>query len=149
MEGLLKRGKAVRAVTRTGNFSLGGGGGDALMTTAAGDVTKADTLKEALAGCGAVLFCASASKVCSTARSAERSPNGCCWLRFLLSFQASACMQTTSQRQAELQPRTWRVSARDPWIALGVRTPGGRKIFSGSSATSYPPVFYPILWNVT
>ncbi len=68
MEGLLKRGKAVRAVTRTGDFSLAGdgGGGDALMTTAAGDVTKADTLKQALAGCGAVLFCASASKVCST-----------------------------------------------------------------------------------
>lgn len=57
----MKRGKAARAVTRTGDFSLGAGG--ALLTTAAGDVTKADTLKQALAGCGAVLFCASASKV--------------------------------------------------------------------------------------
>lgn len=61
MEGLVKRGKAVRAVTRTGDFSLDGGG--ALLTAAAGDVTKSDTLKQALAGCGAVLFCASASKV--------------------------------------------------------------------------------------
>lgn len=64
----MKRGKVVRAVTRTGDFppSLGGGddgGAGALVTTAAGDVTKADTLKQALAGCGAVLFCASASKV--------------------------------------------------------------------------------------
>ncbi|CAM9547189.1 unnamed protein product [Scytosiphon promiscuus] len=65
VEGLLKRGKAVRAVTRTGDFSLAGSGGGAdleMMSKAAGDVTKADTLKQALAGCGAVLFCASASK---------------------------------------------------------------------------------------
>lgn len=64
MEGLLRRGKTVRAVTRTGDFSLGrdAEGGDGL-TAAAGDVTKSDTLKQALAGCGAVLFCASASKV--------------------------------------------------------------------------------------
>lgn len=62
VEGLLRRGKAVRAVTRSGDFSIGqdteGG-----LATAAGDVTKIDTLKQALAGCGAVLFCASASKV--------------------------------------------------------------------------------------
>lgn len=65
VEGLLKRGKAVRAVTRTGEFSFkqsSDSNGGALSTTA-GDVTKLDTLKEALAGCGAVLFCASASKV--------------------------------------------------------------------------------------
>ncbi|CAM9322475.1 unnamed protein product [Ectocarpus sp. 13 AM-2016] len=62
VEGLLKRGRNVRAVTRTGEFSLRGGDGGDLMTTAAGDVTKTDTLKQALAGCGAVLFCASASK---------------------------------------------------------------------------------------
>ncbi|CAM9465070.1 unnamed protein product, partial [Ectocarpus sp. 4 AP-2014] len=62
VEGLLKRGRNVRAVTRTGEFSLGGGDGGDLMTTAKGDVTKTDTLKQALAGCGAVLFCASASK---------------------------------------------------------------------------------------
>eukprot|EP00752_Nemacystus_decipiens_P006971 g6254.t1 len=60
VEGLVKRGKAVKAVTRTGDFSLDAGG--ALLTTAAGDVTKADALKQALAGCSAVLFCASASK---------------------------------------------------------------------------------------
>lgn len=60
----MKRGRNVRAVTRTGEFSLGGRDGGDLMTTAAGDVTKTDTLKQALAGCGAVLFCASASKVC-------------------------------------------------------------------------------------
>lgn len=67
VESLLKRGKAVRAVTRTGDFYLGSGGGGGAgggdMTSAAGDVTKSDTLKQALAGCGAVLFCASASKV--------------------------------------------------------------------------------------
>ncbi|CAM9815652.1 unnamed protein product [Pylaiella littoralis] len=67
VESLLKRGKAVRAVTRTGDFYLGSGGGGGGagggdMTSAAGDVTKSDTLKQALAGCGAVLFCASASK---------------------------------------------------------------------------------------
>lgn len=62
MEGLLRRGKTVRAVTRTGEFSLVQGAQDSL-TTATGDVTKIDTLKKALAGCGAVLFCASASKV--------------------------------------------------------------------------------------
>ncbi|CAM9754408.1 unnamed protein product, partial [Ascophyllum nodosum] len=61
VEGLLRRGKAVRAVTRTGEFSLAQGAQGGL-TTAAGDVTKIDTLKQALAGCGAVLFCASASK---------------------------------------------------------------------------------------
>lgn len=33
------------------------------LSTASGDVTKIDTLKQSLAGCGAVLFCASASKV--------------------------------------------------------------------------------------
>lgn len=65
VEGLLRRGKAVRAVTRTGDFSLKQDNGDSdLITTAAGDVTKTDTLKQALAGCKAVLFCASASKVC-------------------------------------------------------------------------------------
>eukprot|EP00904_Undaria_pinnatifida_P004351 jgi/Undpi1/13917/HiC_scaffold_9.g03568.m1 len=61
VDGLRLRGKAVRAVTRTGAFALpqDAEGG---LTLAAGDVTKLETLKEALAGCGAVLFCASASK---------------------------------------------------------------------------------------
>lgn len=64
MQGLLRRGEAVRAVTRTGDFpltQLADGGG--VLSTSPGDVTKIDTLKTALAGCGAVLFCASASKV--------------------------------------------------------------------------------------
>lgn len=62
MEGLLRREKTVRAVTRTGEFSLAQGTQDGL-TTETGDVTKIDTLKKALAGCGAIIFCASASKV--------------------------------------------------------------------------------------
>lgn len=63
VQGLLRRGEAVRAVTRTGDFpltQLADGGG--VLSTSPGDVTKIDTLKTALAGCGAVLFCASASK---------------------------------------------------------------------------------------
>lgn len=65
MEGLLRRGKTVKAVTRTGDFSLEQAGGDSgSLIAAAGDVTKTEKLKEVLQGCGAVLFCASASKVC-------------------------------------------------------------------------------------
>lgn len=62
VEALLRRGKSVRAVTRTGDFSMAQDA-EGYLSKAAGDVTKTDTLKEALAGCGAVLFCASASKV--------------------------------------------------------------------------------------
>lgn len=60
----MRRGKAVRAVTRTGEFSFEQvAGSQGMISTASGDVTKTDTLKQALAGCSAALFCASASKV--------------------------------------------------------------------------------------
>ncbi|CAM9666110.1 unnamed protein product [Discosporangium mesarthrocarpum] len=72
VEGLLRRGKAVKAVTRDGRLSLPGADTfPGTLTSDPGDVTKIDTLLQALDGCGAVIFCASASKKGGTAEQVD------------------------------------------------------------------------------